>query len=156
MVESNRSINITYVQDKPFRVNAHMTFHIDLFDKRDIVIDNLNKQKYSFFCKQDLLKLCKTNHPEDTLEITILKNYPMMKTYIRKLLNEIVEPYVCNKTLGDHDTIVITGLDTLDDQVINVIDIISNHTNDMYHKYDIKLRYEIILHEQERFIADGK
>lgn len=156
MVKSNRSINITYVCDKPFRVNAHMTFHIDLFDKRDIVIDNLNKQKYSFFCKQDLLKMCKTKHPDDTLDVIILKNYPMMKTYIRKLLNEIIEPYICSKTLDDYNSIVITGLDTLDDQVINIIDIVSNHSNDMFHKYGIKLHYEIVLHEQERFIAEGK
>lgn len=152
MVTVNRKINISYVNDGVFFISTP-SFHIDLFDKRDIIINSQHHTKYVFFCKKDLISMCKNKYQDENLVTIILKNYPMMKTYIRKLLNDIIEPYICNRTLLDGDAIVITGLDTLDDQVVNILDIVTNHSNDMFHKHNKKLNYEIVLHEQERFVS---
>lgn len=148
MENINREVGVVYTSSS-FSLNKN-TVHISLV--RDYIeINKLDKTYLNYNIMDKLLEKCKNKNPNDTKDVIILKNYSFLRIYLRSILLEIIEPLICNFIIKDSDEIIITGLETIDDQIVNIIQIVTENSDSLYNTYGIKLKHTIILKEKERF-----
>jgi hypothetical protein len=147
MESSRREVGVAYTST-PFSLSKN-SIVINTVDNYPIL--NTDKLLMTYNIKDKIIEKCRNKHEDDSFETIIIRNYQYLKIYLRDILKEIIEPFILNSTLHDSDEIVITGLDKIDDQIVNMINIVLDNSNFMYHEHGIRLSYIILLEEQDRF-----
>lgn len=148
MENLNREVGVVYTSSS-FSLNKN-TVHISLI--RDYIeINKLGKSYLNYNIMDKLLEKCKNKNSSDSNEIIILKNYTFLRIYLRSILLEIIEPLIRNQVIKETDEIIITGLEIIDDQIVNTIQIVTENSDILYNTYGIKLKHTILLKEKERF-----
>lgn len=145
----DREVGVVYTTSS-FSLSRN-TIVINVADHVVDIIPIKNKLHLTYNLKQKLIDKFKNKTETDSFEVMLLKNYSFLRIYLRELFTEIIEPLVLNHTLKDHDVILLTGLDLLDDQIINTIQIVLENHDYFYLTYKIKLNYKVLIKEKDLF-----
>ena len=124
---------------------VYVSFHLD-----NSLLYNI-EPKYKYLKLDRLLEFCK-KYQDENLDTIIMKNFSMLKIYLRWILKETLDPLAVSGVIDTNTTIIIDGLDRIYDDVIScIVEVGTDLSKYIRHEFNILTDIRIIIKEEERF-----